>query len=88
MALTQRIRRVENQKELERVVDDFITTGYEVESKGENNAKLIKRGKRNKHLLIFLLTGWWTFGIGNLIYALIPAPVEDSVIVRIESQNK
>ena len=35
-------------------------------------------------ILVALLTVWWTCGIGNLIYAFIPAKVEDEVMVKLE----
>ena len=82
--MANRVRRCENQQEFERVIDDYITTGYEIQSKGQNNALLIKKGKHDKHGLIFLLTGWWTLGIGNLIYALIPVKNEDEVLVKFD----
>ena len=54
-----------------------------VESRGENNA-LLKKFKKKNHGLVALLTVWWTCGIGNLIYAFIPAKVEDEVMVKLE----
>ena len=39
--MANRIRRVTSQREFEQVIDDFVTTGYKVESRGENNALLI-----------------------------------------------
>ncbi len=78
-----RVRRCESKKEFEKVVDDFITVGYQVQSRGETSALLIKRAKKTHHGLVLLLT-WWTCGIGNLIYALIPGKVEDEVMVKLE----
>lgn len=80
-----RIRRCADVKEFERAIDDYITTGYTVKSRGEENALLIKRAAKNKHLLVFLLTFWFTVGIGNLIYALIPAKIEDEVLVKLNT---
>ncbi len=42
--------------------------------------------KHTKHGLVFLLTFWFTLGLGNLIYALIPAGVEDEVMVKIDAE--
>ena len=75
---------LEDVKEFERVIDDFVTTGYEVSSRGQNNALLIKKGKHTKHGLVAALTCWWTFGIGNLIYALLPVKNEDEVLIKLE----
>jgi hypothetical protein len=82
--MAQRIRRVDNSKEMERVVDDFITQGYKAKSRGEESARLIKYEPKDKHLLVALLTIWWTFGLGNLLYAVLPSKVDDDVLVRIE----
>lgn len=81
--MASRIRRTSTQKEFEQVIDDFVTTGYKLESRGENNA-LLKKYAPKKHGMVALLTVWWTCGLGNLIYALIPAKVEDEVLVKFE----
>lgn len=68
-----RIRKVENKNQLENVVDDYVTLGYKVSSRGENTVRLIEEkgwGSFGAHIITFLLTVWWTLGIGNLIYAL------------------
>lgn len=69
-----RIRKVKSQTRMEDKVDDYITLGYEVVTRGENSVKLQKKkgwGTFGGHFITFLLTSWWTLGIGNLIYALI-----------------
>ncbi len=81
--MTQRIRRCSSQKELEKVVDDFITVGYKVKSRGESSV-VLEKFKPKKHGTVFLWTFWWTAGIGNLIYALIPPTLEDEVCVKID----
>lgn len=40
--MANRIRKCYTEKEFELIIDDFITTGYEIKSKGERNALLIK----------------------------------------------
>lgn len=84
--MSQRIKKVANLRDLERAVDDYITQGYKVVSRGEETAAVIKRAKKTQHLLILLLTGWFTFGFGNLIYALIPSKAEDEVLIRIDKE--
>ncbi len=79
--MANRIRRVSSQREFEQVIDDMLTAGYKLESRGENNARLVRYKKKN-HSTVALWTVWWTFGIGNLIYALLPAKVEDDVLVK------
>lgn len=82
-----RIRRCSTRKEFEQLIDDFITTGYTVKARGEDNARLIKKGKHNKHGLVFLLTFWWTCGIGNLVYALLPVKDEDDVLLKLDGNK-
>ena len=82
--MAQRIRRCDNRKEFERLIDDFITQGYTVVSRGDSSASLAKY-KKKEHLKVLFLTGWWTFGIGNLVYAFMKPKVEDEVLVRIET---
>ncbi len=83
--MANRIRRCSTDKEFEQVIDDFITTGYELQSRGTNNALLIKK-KKKEHAKVALWTVWWTAGLGNLVYALIPAKVEDEVMIKLEKE--
>lgn len=83
--MANRIRRCSTEKEFDQVIDDFITTGYELQSRGESNALLVKKKKKN-HAMVAALTVWWTCGIGNLIYAFIPAKIEDEVMVKLEKE--
>lgn len=85
--MANRIRHCSTQKEFERLIDDFVTTGYTIKSRGEENALLEKKGKHDKHLLVFLLTFWFTLGIGNLIYALIPVKAEDEIMIKLDGQE-
>lgn len=85
--MAQRIRRVASEKELEQVVDDFITQGYKVVSRGELSTNLIKKKKASGsgHVIVFLLTFWFTLGVGNVIYHL-ARPTEDDVLVRLQKE--
>ena len=85
--MINRIRRCSSRKEYEQLIDDYITMGYTVKARGEDNARLIKKGCHTKHGLVFLLTFWWTLGIGNLIYALIPVRDEDDILLKLESEH-
>lgn len=64
------VQRVESEKELEEQVDDKVTEGYSLESKTSNQAILVKNefGRAFWHVVIFLLTAWWSLGLGNLVY--------------------
>ncbi len=84
-----RIRRVSSQKEFERAIDDYITQGYKVKSRGENSAQVKEKdyGSLGMHVIIAVLTIWWTLGIGNLIYGAIKYSSADEVTLRIENDE-
>lgn len=81
-----RIRRVDDQREMEKVIDDFITQGYKVKSQGERSTMMKKKsfGSGGMHVILLLLTGWWTFGIGNAIYAAYKYFTADEVQIKVE----
>ena len=66
-------------------MDDYITQGYETINTGENSVMVRKKtwGTAGGHVLCALLTVWFTFGIGNVIYALIVHNTAEKVLVRI-----
>jgi hypothetical protein len=69
-----RIRRVQNLREMESVTDDFITQGYKVKNRGQDSVLLFRNGGFGSvliHIIVFFCTVWWTFFIGNLLYAVI-----------------
>jgi hypothetical protein len=84
MAAT-RIRKVGTQKEFDSIVDDYITQGYGIMSRGEKTALLRKNswGTGAGHIFAAVLTIWWTLGIGNLIYAVASHFMAEKVLVRI-----
>lgn len=83
-----RIRRVSSQREMESLVDDYMTQEYEVLTQGEENILLRKKtwGTAPGHILWALLTAWWTIGIGNLIYALISRATAERVLVKLSPE--
>lgn len=90
MAL-DRIRRVSSVREMESVTDDFVTTGYEVISRGETTVRMRQHGgwgSLGGHLIIALVSVWWSFGIGNLIYALYKRYSGEKVLVKLEVLDK
>lgn len=84
-----RIRKVQNQKEFESVIDEYITQGYSTKSRGEESAKLKKAdyGGLVAHIIIFLIFGWWTFFIANLLYAGYCYSKGDEVLVKVGEEN-
>lgn len=79
-----RIRRVRTPQELEAARDDVITQGYEMPQEGETTVLARRRtwGSTRNHVIIGLLTIWWTLGIANLIYALVAHHHAGQVITR------
>lgn len=83
-----RIRRVENRQEFERVIDDYITQGYKVKSRGEMSAQLKEKsyGSWAAHTIIFIVVGWWTLFVANIVYAAIKYSGADSVTVKMDQR--
>ena len=81
-----RLRRAQNQQEFERAIDDLATQGYEIIDQGESSALLREKtwGTAGGHVLWGLLTVWWTFGIGNLLYALAAHFSAKKVMVKLD----
>jgi hypothetical protein len=82
-----RIRRVETTRELQQVREDLIIQGYEVLREGEGNIILMRVktwGSTGYHVVIALLTVWYTLGIPNVIYALVAHNGADQVLIKLE----
>ncbi|MDL0120922.1 hypothetical protein PNQ29_14440 [Halobacterium salinarum] len=81
-----RIRRVDDKREMERVIDDFITQGYKVKNQGERSTLMKKKtwGSGGTHLIIAILTIWWTLGIGNLAYAIYKYFTAEEVQIKVD----
>jgi hypothetical protein len=66
------VKRVQKDK-LQNAIDDNISMGFTLKSQSDNVALLEKPGNWGTigwHIVIFLVTGWWLFGLWNLGYAL------------------
>jgi hypothetical protein len=66
------VRRVPAEK-FESAVEDAKVEGWELQTKGDRVATLVKYGGWGSamgHLIVAVLTIWWTVGIGNLLYAI------------------
>jgi hypothetical protein len=79
---------VENRRELERSVDEFITRGYTIKSEGEESTRLKKRewGDAGTHLILALITGWWTFGLSNALYAIYKHVAAEEIVIRLDEE--
>ncbi|WP_231378808.1 hypothetical protein [Natrinema sp. J7-1] len=84
-----RIRRVDDQREMERVIDDYITQGYQVKSQGERSARVKDKdwGSALGHLIVAALTLWWTLGIGNVAYAAYKRYPADEVTIKVDHDD-
>jgi hypothetical protein len=84
-----RIRRVDTQREMEKVIDDFITQGYKVKSQGERSTLMKEKdwGSGGGHIAVAVLTIWWTLGIGNLAYALYKYFTAAEVQIKVEDDD-
>ena len=84
-----RLRRTETQNEYERVIDDYITQGYAVQNRGQHSAVLKKKsyGGVGTHIVVALLTAWWTFFLGNALYAWYANYSADKVTVKLSDQD-
>lgn len=83
----QRIRHAKSTRESEQLRDEYITQGYKVESEGENTTVVKKStwGSAAGHIGVALFTIWWTFGLGNLAYALI-VHKSDEVLIKVDTE--
>lgn len=56
---------------LQRKIDDARIEGWSLESEQTNRAVMVRRsyGSLGGHILVFLLTVWFTLGLGNVAYA-------------------
>ena len=84
-----RIRRVTTQRELQQVRDDFMTQGYEVLREGEGTILMRVKtwGSTGYHVVIALLTAWWTLGIANIVYALVAHNGADQVMIKFDEPD-
>ncbi|DAC85279.1 hypothetical protein QIT48_gp01 [Haloterrigena jeotgali icosahedral virus 1] len=55
---------------LQRKIEDAQIEGWEIQEERNDSAVMIRRkkGTLTAHILIFLLLGWWTIGLANLLY--------------------
>ena len=80
-----RIRKVQNEREFETVIDEYITQGYKIKSRGEKTANLqnMRYGSLISHVLIAIVSCWLLF-IPNLIwFAYNYTQNSDSVLIKI-----
>lgn len=57
-------------EDLQREIDDAIVEGWRIESETPERVVLVKRnyGDLGIHVLLAVLTAWWSFGLINIAY--------------------
>ena len=83
-----RIRRVDDEREMEKVIDDFKTQGYNIKSQGQRSTMMKKHtwGTGSGHIVVAVLTVWWTLGIGNVAYAIYKHSTAEEVQIKVETE--
>jgi hypothetical protein len=83
-----RVRRVADRQELERAVDEFITRGYKIKADGGSSTRLKEKdwGDAGTHIILALLSGWWTFGLSNVLYAIYKYTTAEEILIKIDSE--
>lgn len=55
---------------LQREIDDLVAQGWKIEDEGPERVVMIDRefGSVASHVLVAILTIWWTMGLGNVVW--------------------
>ena len=94
--MATRIRDVQNQDDMNRVVDDFITTGYVVKEQGLNSTMMQKHTWGSAlgwivAIVVALIVAIPTLGIGTVIilvaYPIIAHKTASKVLLRVQGQQ-
>lgn len=81
-----RLRRVSTTKEMDTIIDDFVTQGYSILERGEHSALLRKNtwGSGGIHVVLFITT-WALLWIPNIAYAVLAHFVlAEKVFIKIQ----
>ncbi|WP_255194204.1 zinc ribbon domain-containing protein [Natronobeatus ordinarius] len=57
-------------RRLQREIDDLVAQGWRIEDERPDRVVMVNReiGSLASHVLVALLTIWWTFGLGNVLW--------------------
>lgn len=85
-----RVRRVTNQWEMEKRIDEYITRGYRIKSQGEYSTRLKKRdwGDSGIHLILVILTVWWSFGFMNALYGIYRYATAEEIVLKVDGEHE
>ncbi len=70
--MSQQIINVTTTKELEKQTETAIIEGFKIENKTANMVTLTKAGTLGNpivHIIVFVLFGWWSLLVANILYA-------------------
>lgn len=75
--------------QFQRRVEDEEVEGWDVKEDGDERVVMVKRnyGSLGGHVLVALLTIWWTIGLGNVVYAAYKYVKSPTKVVRDESAS-
>jgi hypothetical protein len=81
--------RVADRRELDRSVEEFLVRGYEIREQGDDSTRMKERdwGDAPVHVLLAVLTVWWTFGLANALYAIYRRVTADEIEIRVETEE-
>ena len=82
--MRKRARTCYNKKEFKQAIEDLQERGYQLKSQDKRTAVLIKRREKKLHGVIAILTIWWSFGLINLFYAMLPKKKDDEVTLILQ----
>lgn len=80
--MKKRVREVTDRENYENLIDDYVQNGYEI-SKSEDDFCRLKKtsfGGWGWNIIIFIITCWWTFLLGNLVYMLVCHQVNSKMV--------
>ena len=66
------IKRVKDKDGLEQAIEDKQTEGFQLKSSTGTQAYMVRPGGYGSvlaHLIIFVVAGWWTLFLANIVYA-------------------
>lgn len=80
---------VRDPQEFEQTIRSYLDRGYTLQDWGEEHADLREQrfGSPLGHVIVFFLVGWWTFLIGNAIYAAVSYTNADEVRIALPSRQ-
>lgn len=80
--MKKRVREISDHEKYENLIDEYVQSGYKITRDEGDYCKLRKSsyGGWGWNIIIFVLTVWWTFFLGNLAYMLISNQVNSRLV--------